>query len=64
MPLFSPFVPTRIVKDPLEAVERVMAEAAPDEVILVAGSVYLVGEIYPWFLSRQGRQGLFPEAAA
>jgi dihydrofolate synthase / folylpolyglutamate synthase len=64
MPLFSPFVPTRIVKDPLEAVERVMAEATPDEVILVAGSVYLVGEIYPWFLSRQGRQGLFPEAAA
>jgi hypothetical protein len=41
-----------------------MAEAMADDVIVVTGSVYLVGEIYPWFLARQGRRGLFPETAA
>jgi folylpolyglutamate synthase/dihydropteroate synthase len=40
-----------------------MGRAAENEVVLVTGSVYLVGEVYPWFLARQGRQGLFPEAA-
>jgi hypothetical protein len=33
-------------------------------VVLVTGSVYLVGEIYPWFLQQAGRRGLFPEATA
>ena len=61
--MFSAYVPTRIVIEPLDAIGQVMAEASPDEVILVTGSVYLVGEVYPWFLSRQGRQGLFSEAA-
>jgi len=32
--------------------------------VLVTGSVYLVGEIYPWFLQQAGRQRLFPEAEA
>jgi len=63
VPMFSAYVPTRIVIEPLDAIGQVMAEASPDEVILVTGSVYLVGEVYPWFLSRQGRQGLFSEAA-
>jgi hypothetical protein len=26
--------------------------------------VYLIGEVYPYFLSREGRSGLFPEAGA
>jgi hypothetical protein len=50
------------VRDPAEAIGHVMARVREDEVILVTGSVYLVGEVYPWFLARQGRQGLFPEA--
>jgi hypothetical protein len=41
----------------------VMNESGPDEIILVTGSVYLVGEIYSDLLRRQGRRGLFPEAA-
>jgi len=61
--LFSPYVPARVVREPLSAIGQVMAEASADEVILVTGSVYLIGEVYPWFLSRQGRQGLFSEAA-
>jgi folylpolyglutamate synthase/dihydropteroate synthase len=41
-----------------------VAEAAPDEVVLVTGSVYLVGEVYPWFMARSGRRELFPETRA
>ncbi len=61
---FGAFAPARTIRDPREAIERMMAEAGPNEIILATGSVYLVGEIYPWFLARHGRRGLFPEAAA
>jgi len=64
LPLFSRFAPTRIVRKPLEAIAQVMAEASADDVVVVTGSVYLVGEIYPWFLGRSGRRGLFPELPA
>jgi dihydrofolate synthase/folylpolyglutamate synthase len=60
---FAPHVPTRVVREPLEAIARVVEESGPGEVVLVAGSVYLIGEIYPYFLARAGRRGLFPEAA-
>ncbi len=63
VPLFAPHVPAKVVRDPLQAIENVMGEARTDEVILVAGSVYLIGDVYPWFLERQGRRALFPEAA-
>ena len=52
-----------VVREPRRAIEHVMAESGVDDVIVVTGSVYLVGEIYPYFLKRQGRRGLFPEAA-
>ena len=64
LPLFADRVPARVIREPKRAVEQVMAESAADDVIVVTGSVYLVGEIYPYFLKRQGRRGLFPEAAA
>jgi dihydrofolate synthase / folylpolyglutamate synthase len=64
LPTFSRYVPSRIVHSPLEAIEQTMANASRDDVVLVTGSVYLVGEVYPWFLARQGRRGLFSEAAA
>ena len=63
LPLFAAQVPARVVPAPLKAVDQVLAESGPDDVIVVTGSVYLVGEIYPYFLKRQGRRGLFPEAA-
>jgi dihydrofolate synthase/folylpolyglutamate synthase len=63
LPLFAA-VPARVIRAPESAVGQVMAESAADEVIVVTGSVYLVGEIYPYFLKRQGRRGLFPEAVA
>lgn len=61
---FAPRVSTRVIREPLHAIEQVMAEAHPDDVILVTGSVYLIGEVYPYFLARQGRRGLFAEAIA
>jgi len=64
LPVFARHVPARVIRSPLEAIGRVMAEAMQDDVIVVTGSVYLVGEVYPWFLARQGRRGLFPETAA
>jgi dihydrofolate synthase/folylpolyglutamate synthase len=62
LPLFARWVPSRIVEGPVEAIDAVMSESLPDDVVLVTGSVYLVGEVYPWFLQRTGRRGLFPEA--
>ncbi|MGH7917917.1 MAG: glutamate ligase domain-containing protein, partial [Candidatus Binataceae bacterium] len=64
LPLFSGRMPARVIRDPLEAIAWSMARAAADDVVLVTGSVYLVGEVYPWFLARHGRRGLFPEAPA
>jgi dihydrofolate synthase/folylpolyglutamate synthase len=62
--VFCSYAPTRVVRDPLTAIAQSVAQARSIEVVLVTGSVYLVGEVYPWFLSRQGRRGLFPETAA
>ena len=62
LPLFAAQVPARVIREPRRAMEQLMAESGPDDVIVVTGSVYLVGEIYPYFLKRQGRRGLFPEA--
>ena len=60
---FAPFAPTRVIREPPAAIERVMAEVGEDDFVLVTGSVYLVGEIYPYFLAADGRSRLFPEAA-
>jgi dihydrofolate synthase/folylpolyglutamate synthase len=64
LPHFAAHVPARVERDPIRAVERVVSEMAPDEVALVTGSVYLIGEVYAYFLAREGRSGLFPEAGA
>jgi dihydrofolate synthase/folylpolyglutamate synthase len=64
LPIFTAHVPTRIERDPLAAIEQVVKETPPSEVVLATGSVYLIGEIYPYFLARTGRRGLFPEAPA
>lgn len=62
LPMFARWAPSRILYEPLDAVDAVMSESAPDDIVLVTGSVYLVGEVYPWFLQRKGRHGLFPAA--
>ncbi len=61
---FAPHCPARVERDPIRAIERVMSELEPDDVALVTGSVYVIGEVYPYFLAREGRVGLFPDASA
>jgi dihydrofolate synthase/folylpolyglutamate synthase len=64
LPQFSRWAPTSIVHEPLDAIDRAMAQAAANDVVLVTGSVYVVGEVYKWFLQRTGRRGLFPDGDA
>jgi dihydrofolate synthase / folylpolyglutamate synthase len=59
---FAAYAPTRVIHEPLAAIERVMAEAGQEDFVLVTGSVYLIGEVYPYFLAADGRERLFPEA--
>jgi len=59
---FAAHCPARVERDPMRAIERVTSELTLDDVALVTGSVYLIGEVYPYFLKREGRSGLFPEA--
>jgi dihydrofolate synthase/folylpolyglutamate synthase len=48
---------TTVVADPAEALERAVAEAAPDDVILATGSLFLVGDIRrDWFEHRGERK--------
>jgi dihydrofolate synthase / folylpolyglutamate synthase len=61
LPAFARWAPSRVIREPFEAINEVMRQSAMEDVILVTGSVYLVGEVYPWFLQRAGRRGLFPE---
>jgi len=64
LPLFAEHVAARVEREPLRAIRRVMSETAAQEAVLVTGSVYLIGEVYPYFLAREGRNGLFPVARA
>jgi dihydrofolate synthase/folylpolyglutamate synthase len=61
---FSAHVRTRIEREPMRAIETIFRESGAQDVVLVTGSVYLIGEIYPYFLAREGKRGLFPEAQA
>ncbi len=44
-----PFCPSRIMPDAQAACRQLMAEAKPDEAIVVCGSLFLVGEVSPLF---------------
>jgi len=50
----APFCPTYIWPDARAACRQLMAEAKSDEAIVVCGSLFLVGEVYPLFSSSLG----------
>jgi dihydrofolate synthase/folylpolyglutamate synthase len=52
-------VPVRIAGNPMDAVESTLTGAGPDDAVVVTGSLFLVGEVYPLFLAQQGRRRLF-----
>ncbi len=52
-------VPVRVLRSPREAIASVVDTAARDDVVLVTGSLFLVGAVYPFFLARRGARHLF-----
>jgi folylpolyglutamate synthase/dihydropteroate synthase len=46
---FAAFCPTRIVDDAQAACRQLLAATQPGEALLIAGSLFLVGEVYPLF---------------
>ena len=45
--VFAPLRPTRVIAEPVLAFEQVLRDAAPDDVVLVTGSLFLVGAVQP-----------------
>jgi dihydrofolate synthase / folylpolyglutamate synthase len=46
---FAPLCPVRIVADATDACRQLLTSAGPEDAILIAGSLFLVGEVYPLF---------------
>lgn len=46
---FTPFRPVRVIMDAQEACRQLMTEAGPNDAVVVCGSLFLVGEVYPLF---------------
>ena len=46
---FAPFCPVRVVADAHDACRQLLSTAGPEEAVLIAGSLFLVGEVYPLF---------------
>jgi dihydrofolate synthase/folylpolyglutamate synthase len=54
----------RVAPDALTGLGMLLRAAGPDDVVLVAGSLFLIGAVYPHFLGGRGRQQLFDPADA
>jgi dihydrofolate synthase/folylpolyglutamate synthase len=46
---FAPLCPVRVIPDVRQACQHLVAEAGTNEAIVVCGSLFLVGEVYPLF---------------
>ncbi len=56
---FRPYCPVSVAPEPLPALETLLASVSSDAVVLVTGSLFLIGTIYPYFLQSRGQPGLF-----
>jgi dihydrofolate synthase/folylpolyglutamate synthase len=56
---FASSVPVEVNADPRSALQAALAAADERTMILVCGSLFLVGEVYPYFLTRAGRRSVF-----
>jgi dihydrofolate synthase/folylpolyglutamate synthase len=59
VPAFAAHCPVRVAVQPLDALETLLAAASANDVVLVTGSLFLVGAVYPYFLRPRGAQDLF-----
>ena len=55
----APLCPTRAQTDARTACQQLMAEAKPDEAIIVCGSLFLIGEVYPLFSSSRATTSMY-----
>jgi len=49
---FAPLCPVRVVADPVAACRQLIAESGPNDAVVICGSLFLVGDIYPLFSPR------------
>ena len=56
---FAPYCPVRIEPQAVPALEALVGSVNAGDAVLVTGSLFLVGAVYPYFLGRRGRPGLF-----
>ncbi len=56
---FAGHCPVRVVQRPLAALEALLESIGAADAVLITGSLFLIGAIYPYFLDRNGRAGLF-----
>ncbi|MFI5397888.1 MAG: bifunctional folylpolyglutamate synthase/dihydrofolate synthase [Candidatus Binatia bacterium] len=61
---FARHCPVRIAPEPLAGLEALLDHVGEDEGVLVTGSLFLVGAIYPYFLRLHGKRDLFSGNAA
>jgi dihydrofolate synthase / folylpolyglutamate synthase len=61
---FEPYCPVRIAAQPVDGLHSVLQAAHADDAILVTGSLFLVGAVYPYFLRTSGLATLFGTATA
>lgn len=60
---FARYCPVSIAASPREGLEGVLRTVNENEAVLVAGSLFLVGEIFPYFLNRHGQPDLFNQSS-
>jgi dihydrofolate synthase/folylpolyglutamate synthase len=56
---FEPYCSIRIVPDPLAAVRNLLQSTDPRDAVLVTGSLFLIGAVYPHFLRPSAQSSLF-----
>ena len=55
-------VPNRVIQDSQTALAAVLDSAQPDDIIVVAGSLYLLGEVRPLLDTASARADAIPPA--
>jgi dihydrofolate synthase/folylpolyglutamate synthase len=59
---FEAYCPVSIVPQPVDAIEMLLGSVDAKDAIVVTGSLFLIGALYPYFLSRRGAPPLFGAA--
>jgi len=56
---FERHCPVRVAPDPLRGLESLLHVVPQCDAVVVTGSLYLVGAVYPYFLDRLGQRSIF-----